>query len=303
MINFKQILKKPGIIIVSLNSHGLLKWLDDKTIIESLYKVKFGKKLNLENPVTYNEKLQWIKLYDRNPQYTVLVDKYGVREYIKEKIGEKYLIPLIGVWEKPEDIDMEKMPEKFVLKCTHDSGGIRICKDKNTFDFEEAKAFLNHRLKKSGYTSGREWPYKDVPRRIIAEKYMEDNETRELRDYKFFTFDGEVKALFVARDRQTPGEEVKFDYFDENYNVLPIKQDHQNSKEIPAKPHRFDDMKALAEKLGKGIPHVRVDFYEVNGEIYFGEMTFFHHSGFEPFYPDEWDNIFGSWLKLPEKRV
>lgn len=301
MSGWNKLLKLPGKVILSLNAKGMLWWVDDKTLLKMLYRIRVGKKLNLKDPKTYNEKLQWIKLYDRNPLYTVLADKYAVRQYVADKIGQQYLIPLLGVWEKPEDIDFDTLPDQFVLKCNHDSGGVRICKNKQEFDRYEDIAFLKKRLKRNGYISGREWPYKNIPKKIIAEQYMEDMKTAELRDYKFFTFDGKVKALFVAKDRQKAGEEVKFDYFDENYNLLPFRQVHEASSQLPEKPECFEQMKELAEKLATELPYVRVDFYEVNGKIFFGELTFFHHSGLVPFYPEQWDAIFGSWINLPEK--
>lgn len=286
--------------ILALNSRGYLKFLSDKACIKLIYKAHFGKDINLKDPKTYNEKLQWIKLYDRKEEYIQLVDKYGVRSFVADTIGEEYLIPVLGVWDNAEDINFETLPKQFVLKCTHDSGSVRICKDKNTFDQNEAVKYLNKKLRRDGYLMGREWPYKFVPRKIMAEQYMEDTHTEELRDYKFFTFDGKVKALFVASERQKANTEVKFDYFDENYNLLPFKQVHDAATETPEKPENFELMKQLAEKLSVGIPHVRVDFYEVNGKVYFGEMTFFHHCGYVPFNPEKWDRIFGDWINLPK---
>ena len=263
------------------------------------FKLNMKKKLDLDNPLTYNEKLQWLKLYDRNDKYTMMVDKYLVRDYIKEQLGEEYLIPLIGVWDNPDDIDFDALPNKFVLKCNHNSGlGMCICTDKSKLDFEKVRYELKRGIKQDYYLTNREWPYKNVPRKIIAEAYMEDAETEELRDYKFFCFNGEVKAMFVATDRQKPGEEVKFDFFDENYNHLPIKQGHPNAEVPPAKPQCFEEMKVLASKLSQCIPHVRVDFYEVNGKIYFGELTFFHFAGMVPFVPEEWDKKMGDWIDL-----
>ena len=260
-----------------------------------------GKELNLSDPKTYNEKLQWLKIHDRRPEYTTYVDKYKVRDYIAKTIGEEYLVPLLGVWDNAEDIQFESLPNQFVLKCNHDSGSVIICKDKSKFDINEAKKKLSKCLKKNLYDWCREWPYKNVKPCIIAERYMEDQSTAELRDYKFFCFNGEVKALFVARDRQTPNEETKFDFFDADYNHLDFTNGHPNAKQVPEKPSQFELMKQLAEKLSVGIPHVRVDFYECNGKIYFGEMTFFHWSGMVPFNPEKWDRTFGDWIKLPEK--
>ena len=202
-----------------------------------MYRASMGKRLDLKNPKTFNEKLQWLKLYNRKPEYTMMVDKYLVRDYIKETLGEQYLIPLLGVWDDPDDIDFDALPDRFVLKCNHNSGkGMYICRDKSKMDVEKVKKELKAGLEQNYYLNGREWPYKDVPRKIIAEQYMEDEQTAELRDYKFFCFDGEVKAIFIATDRQTPGEEVKFDFFDENGERLPFKQGHPNAKKLPEKP-------------------------------------------------------------------
>ena len=288
---------------VICDRYSMFDQMPDREYLERKFETYMGYKPNLDAPQTFNEKLQWLKLYDRKPLYTQLVDKYRVREYVKEKIGEQYLIPLLGGWDSPEEIDFDALPERFVLKCNHSSGAnaLHICKDKSTLDVEAVKAKLLKGMKRNFYLHGREWPYKNVARKIIAEKYMEDAETSELRDYKFFCFDGVVKALFVATDRQKKGEEVKFDFFDPDYNRLDFRQGHENAPVLPAKPKEFELMKKLARKLSIGIPHVRVDFYEVNGVVYFGEMTFFHFGAWVHFEPEEWDYTFGSWIQLPEK--
>lgn len=277
----------------------LERLVPDRPFLKLKYRCYMRQKLHLTPPVTYNEKLQWLKLYDRNPLYTTLVDKYRVKDYISNIIGPEYIIPTIGVWEKVDDIDINELPQQFVLKCNHDSGGVVICKDKNSFDFKKAKKKLASHLKSDdAYYAGREWPYKDVKKCIIAEKYMEDNETKELRDYKFFCFYGEVKAMFIASDRQRR-KEPYFDFFDTQFNNLGIKQGHPNAPFPIEKPKCFEAMKALASKLSKDLRAVRVDLYEVNGKVYFGEMTLFHHTGMVPFIPSYWDTTFGEWLKLP----
>ena len=286
-----------------LAEHGFFKKMDDEKYINKMYKAKFNKFPNLKEPKNYTEKLQWLKLYDHNPLYTSLVDKYEVKNYVKERIGEKYIIPTLGVWNKFEDIDFNILPNQFVLKTTHDSGGVVICQNKDTFDYMQAKNKIEKSLKNSFYSIYREWPYKDVQPRIIAEKYMKDGKTQELRDYKFFCFDGNVKALFIASDRQNINEETKFDFFDENFNHLPFVNGHPNADVTPEKPSRFDEMKEVAQKLSNGFCHVRVDLYEVDGSIYFGEMTFYHWSGFVPFIPSEWDEVFGNWLILPDHHI
>ena len=276
-------------------------FIPDKLFLSILYRLSFGKRLDWNNPKTFNEKLQWLKLYDRRPEYTTYADKYKVREYISKTIGEEYLIPLLGVWDNPDEIDFDKLPNQFVLKCNHDSGGICICKDKSNFDIQKAKAKLNKSFNSNYWLYQREKPYKNILKRIIAEQYMEDIRTKQLKDYKFFCFDGKAKAMFFASDRQKANEETKFDFFNMDFKFLDFINGHFNSKVLPKKPKNFELMKELAEKLSKGVPQIRIDFYEINGKVYFGEMTLFHWSGFVPFKPEKWDLIFGFWIKLPHK--
>ena len=257
-----------------------------------------GLKMDIDNPTTFNEKLQWLKLHDRKPEYTRMVDKYEAKKYVAEKIGEQYIIPTLGVWDKFDEIDFDSLPNQFVLKCTHDSGGLVVCRDKSKLDLSFVRKKIQKCLGQNYYWSGREWVYKNVKPRIIAEKYMKDEKTSELRDYKFFCFNGEAKLLFIATDRQTEGEETKFDFFDMEFNHLPFTNGHPNAEIPPEKPVCFDEMRELAEKLSAGIPHLRVDFYEVNGRVYFGELTFFHWSGMTPFDPPEWDEKLGEWIGL-----
>ena len=279
------------------------KKIADERYLKILFKGYMNERLDLEEPRTFNEKLQWLKLYDRDPLYTTLVDKYEVKKYVASIIGDNYIIPTLGIWEGISDIDYDNLPDQFVLKCTHDSGGVVICKDKQQFDRKKAEKIIEKSLKKNFYYEGREWPYKNVKPRIIAEEYKEDSACGELRDYKFFCFDGVVKALFIATDRQKKNEDTKFDFFDEKYNHLPFTNGHPMANVVPKKPICFEKMKELAAKLSKDIPQVRVDFYEVDGKIYFGELTFSHWSGLTPFVPNEWDKVFGDWIKLPPKRI
>lgn len=276
--------------------------ISDKLLLEIRYWCKLGRWPDLKKPNTYNEKIQWLKLYNRRPEYTMMVDKYAVKDYVAKKIGEEYVIPTLGVWDRPEDIDWATLPNKFVLKTTHGGGnwGVVICKDKNKFDYKDAIQKLNHSLRSDIYKVWGEWPYKNVQKRIIAEELIQVKpEESDLPDYKFFCFNGEVKALFVATDRQKKGEEVKFDFYDSEFVHLPIKQGHENAMEQPLKPHTFEKMKQIAAELSKGIPHVRIDLYSVGDKVYFGEMTFFHFSGLVPFIPEQWDIKFGNMLILP----
>ena len=286
-------------IATGLGRRGLLKWLSDEKYIKLVYYAEFKKKLNLSNPQTYNEKLQWLKLHDRRDLYTIMVDKYAAKDYVSNIIGEKYIIPTIAVYDKFDDINFDKLPNQFVIKCTHDSGSIVIVKDKSKLDIKTAKRKINKGLKNNGYNYGREWPYKNVKPRIIIEKYMEDNDTKELRDYKFFCFYGEPKLMFLATDRQVG--KTKFNFYDLNFQLLPFTQGHPNDIRSIKKPKMFDQMIELSKKISKEIPHVRVDFYEINGKVYFGELTFYHYSGFEKFVPEEWDKKLGDLIELPKK--
>lgn len=273
----------------------------DELFLKIVFRLRMGYKLNLDNPKTYSEKLQWLKLHNRRTEYTRMVDKVAAKEYVAQIIGKDHIIPTIAVYDSVDDIQWENLPEQFVLKCTHDSGGIVICKNKKSLDIENAKKKLAHGLKQSYYQINREYPYKDVPRKIICEEYREDESGYELKDYKWFCFDGVPKALFIASDRGSQTEETKFDFFDMDFNHLPFRNGHPNSSHEIKKPAGFDKMKELAAKLSKGIPQVRIDFYDINGHIYFGEITFFHWSGMMPFEPIEWDYKFGEWLRLPNE--
>ena len=276
----------------------------DDIYLKAYYHYIFGKKLNLSVPSTYNEKLQWLKLYYRVPQLTEMVDKIAAKEYVKGVLGtDENLIKTICCYNNVDEIEWDRLPNQFVIKCTHDSGGMILCKDKNKLDIKKACAILEEGLKRDFYNATREWPYKNVPRRLICEEYMVDESGYELKDYKFFCFNGEPKALFIATDRGNPDEETKFDFFDMDFNHLPVKNGHENSNKTIARPKGFEEMKQIARKLSAGFPHVRVDLYDINGQVYFGELTFYHWSGFVPFEPSEWDKIFGEWLVLPQKRI
>lgn len=277
--------------------------VDPEKYLHKMFYRRVGYPLNLDNPKTYNEKLQWLKLYWHHPLLPTLVDKYAVKDYVAMHIGEQFVIPTLGVWEDANDIDWDSLPHQFVLKCTHDSGGLILCQDKNKLDKKAARKQLKKCLSRNFYYSCFEWPYKHVKPRIIAEPYMSDSKSGELNDYKFFCFDGEVKALFIATERNKKGSEVKFDFFDKDFNHLPLRQGHPNSSFVIQKPSCFETMKDLACKLSKDFPHVRVDFYEIDGQAYFGEMTFFHYAGWVKFDPQEWDNIFGNWLTLPQNKM
>lgn len=270
---------------------------DDATYVKWDYFFGMHRFPNLDSPETYNEKLQWAKLHDRNPIYGRLVDKAASKEYVAEVLGtDRYNIPTIGVYDNVGDIDFNFLPDQFVLKTTHDSGGIFIVRDKNSIDVEALKDKINRRLKKCFYLEHREFAYKMVRPRIIIEKLMADDSGHELKDYKFFCFNGEPRIMFVATDRP---HDTRFDFFDMDFNHLPMAQGHPNADKVIEKPVVFDAMKEIAAKLAKGFPQVRIDLYDINGEIYFGEFTFFHFSGNVPFSPSRWDKEIGSWWQLP----
>ena len=277
----------------------LFNFFSKEIYLKYLFKQRVGYPLNLDNPKTYNEKLQWLKLHDIHAEYTQMVDKVDAKEYVKNIVGEKYIIPTIAIWEDVDSIDWEGLPNQFVIKVTSDSGGIVVCKDKSQLNIELASQKLKKGWGRNYFERKLEYPYKNVKPRIIAEDYIED-ETGELRDFKIFCFDGEPKALFVATDRQKKGVDTKFDFFDLEWNHLPFTNGHPNSSKAIEKPLNFDEMIDVARKLSKGIPHVRVDLYNVNGKSYFGELTFFHWSGMTAFDPIEWDFKFGQWIKLPQ---
>ena len=270
----------------------------DKLYLKLKYKNVFNKKLDLKNPQTFNEKLQWLKLYDRKEIYTTMVDKYEAKKYVADIIGEEYIIDTLGVYDNFDDIDFDSLPNQFVIKCTHDSGGIVICKDKSKFNYDEARKKIEQSLKRNYYYSGREWPYKNVKPRIIIEKYMEDNNSKSMKDYKFFCFNGEPKIMYLSEGLENHST-ASMSFFDMNFNETTCKRkDYKLFEYKPEKPKNFEKMKKYARLLSKNIPHVRVDFYEINGKVYFGELTFSTCSGFIPFEDEKWDYKLGSWLNL-----
>lgn len=299
LVKIKKGLKHPSMVYEKIY-HTILSMLikNDETYVKWDYWGGFGKFPDLNNPQTYNEKLCWLKLHARKSEYTMMVDKYDAKEYVKGIIGDEYIIPSYGVWNRFEDINFDSLPNQFVLKTTHDSGWVIICKDKSNFDKDAARKKVAESMKRNLYHTHREYPYKDLKPRIIIEKLMVEAGSDSLKDYKFFCFDGEVKMLFIATDRPV---DTRFDFFDRDFNHLPFKQGHPLASKPIEKPEGFEEMIVIAEKLSKGIPHVRVDLYNINGKIYFGELTFFHFGGTVPFKPKVWDYKIGEWLKLPRE--
>ena len=294
---FYKILKNPKIIFSHLLNIIIFNYLTDDKYLQIKFKLNTGRKLDLINPKTFNEKLQWLKLNDRNPQYTILVDKYEVRKYIEKILGKSYLIPLIGVWNKFEDIDFSKLPDQFVLKCTHNSGGNIICKDKSKFDIKKARKKINKNLNRNYYYRAREWPYKNVKPKIVCEKYIVDESGDELKDYKIFCFNGEPKIIQVDFNRFS---DHKRNLYDINWNYIPVSYNYPTYPNIVIKkPKKLNEMIEIARLLSKDFPFIRVDLYSIHDKIYFGELTFFPEAGFAKFNPESYDKELGKWLKLP----
>ena len=297
---FKYIINPYGIFssVIILMDKTLKGIIPDTQLIKCRYYTNTGRKLNLNNPQSFNEKIQWLKLYGNLEQYTHLADKYEVRNHISETIGEKYLIPLIGVWDRFEDINFENLPVQFVLKCTHDSASIVICKDKNNFNFDEAKKKINKCLKYNYYYPTRQMQYKNIKPRIICEKYMEDEEGTDIKDYKIFCFNGHPKLIRVDYDQHV---NHKRNIYDIDWNYIPVTFRYPNDHSlIENKPDNLEEMLGLARVLSDNYPHVRVDFYIIKGKIFFGEFTFSNADGCQIFDPEDFDILMGSWLELPE---
>ena len=295
-MDYKKIFKNREFRLKLIN---LLRFIPTKPYLKMVYKIKTGKKLNLKNPIGFNEKINWLKVNDIRPEYTELVDKITVKKHIENKVGDGFCFPLLGVWDKYEDINFDKLPDKFVLKCNHDSGSVKIIKNKADIDHAQLSKFFNARLKINPFVISREYPYKEVKPKIFAEKYMIPTGKSDIEDYKFFCFNGEPKILFVATDRNT---DVKFDWFDMDFNHLDVTAIHEQSGRDIEKPKLFEEMKSLARELSKGFRLVRIDLYEIEGKIYFGEYTFFPSGGYYLFSPIEWEKKLGDWIDIEELR-
>ena len=284
-----------------LDRRGFFNNLSDERYLKKKYKSINGRKLDLENPKTFNEKLQWLKLYDRKPIYTTMVDKYEVKKYVADIIGEEYIIPTLGIWDKFEDIDFDSLPDRFVLKCTHDSGGLAICRDKKTFDKTKAEEKINNSLANNYFYNCREWPYKNVKPRIIAEQYMEDEITgTSLTDYKFYCFNGKPEFLYISTGLEDHAT-ASISFVTMDWEFAPYERsDFKPFKTLPEKPVNFERMIEISRKLSQGISFLRVDLYEINGKIYFSELTFSPCGGFMPFKESEHDKMIGDMLVLPQ---
>lgn len=278
--------------------NGYYPNMADDEYLRRRWKAVMGVELDLDNPTTFNEKLQWLKLYDRNPIYTTMVDKFDAKQYIADIVGSEHIIPTIGIWEDPEKIDFSSLPNQFVLKCTHNSGlGMCICRDKSALNIRRVKSRLKAGLKQNYYLLGREYPYKEVKPRIIAEQYLQDDRGVDLTDYKFFCFNGTAKFMYISNDNAS---HPTTDFFDMNFNLLKMRMKDNNSDNPPSRPECFDEMRRMAERLSLNVPFLRVDFYYVNKVIYVGELTFFHNSGFTRIHPTKWEKLLGDWIVLPD---
>ena len=297
LTKFKRIVRNPRIIMLYLMRYRWSRVIPDELFLSLSYYLRINRKLDIISPKSFNEKLQWLKLYDRTPRYTDLVDKYAVRDYIRNTIGEEYLVPLIGVYNTAEEIDYSVLPKQFVLKPTHTSGDVIICRDKDSLDIKETTKRLNKWLKREYFWYQREWPYKNVNPRIICEELLVDELQGELIDYKIMCFNGEPRCLFLCLERRSE-DGLKVDFYDLDWNPLPFERHYPRSNRTIQKPTCLNEMLELSKTLSKGIPFVRVDFYIVNDQIKFGELTFFPGSGMEEFTPESFDYLLGSWLDL-----
>lgn len=279
--------------------YGLLNRMPDRKFVEKQYFLKTHRKLNLDNPVTFNEKLQWLKLYYHKDIFTKMVDKLSVKDYLLPIIGEKHIVPTLGRWKSFCEIDFTVLPEQFVLKTNHGCGGMYICRNKKEFDIKKAEAILSEALRHNYYYSSREWPYKNVKPMILAEQYLQDGDTRNLNVYKVFNFSGEPFMIQSIQNDKTKEESI--DYFDTSWKLLALRQNYPNSKEPLKRPITLEKILKLSAKCSKGFPFLRTDWYEVNGEVYFSEFTFYSDAGHELFHPDEWDRKLGDLIVLPQK--
>lgn len=285
-----------------------LAWLPDSIFLRLRFYMENGHRLDLSSPRTFQEKLQWLKLHRRRPEFTTMVDKYAVKDLVASKIGRQYVIPTLGVWERADDIDFDSLPDRFVLKTTHSGGnlGVLVCQDKATFDRTSARARLEKSLKNSIYKECREWPYKDVSRRIIAEEFISEPGKPDLTDYKIFCFNGHPRYIQVIQDRNS---HESVDFFDTSWNhqdfcglnhvVKPVEEStlYPSAKPIE-RPSGLEKMLELAAVLAAGTEFVRVDFYNAGDRVYFGELTFFPNSGYGTFTPSEWNERFGDMIEL-----
>ena len=300
MYKLIEYIKKPELIWLGMANHGLFNWMSDERFLSIKFRMIFHRKLNLDNPITFNEKIQWLKLYDRKPEYVTMVDKYAVKDYVRNIIGDKYIIPTFGVWNHFDEINFDELPNEFVLKCTHDSGGIVIVRDKRKLDKKAARKKLEKSLKKNFYYIGREWPYKNVQPRIIAEKYIEDPGRVVPEDFKVYCINGFPRYIVVFHNRFDALKPNSETVYDTNWIPQHISLDNHFliSNEIIDKPACLDELLHISKQLCNSFDQVRIDFYIIENKIYFGEITISTASGFQPMIPEEIDRFLGEELKL-----
>lgn len=290
-------IKNPSKLITFFVRRGHLRFISDEKYAKIHYKAYHKKKLNLTNPITFSEKIYWLKVFDTKPEYTVMTDKYLARDYVNDIIGEDLSVPLIGVYEKFSDIPFNQLPEKFVIKCSHDSGSTKICTNKKLFDYKKSKKYYDNRLKINYYWISRERNYSNIKPRILIEEYLVDETKGDLKDYKFFTFDGVVR--FIQVDIGRFSEHFR-QFYSLDWEMINLKCDYPNNPSLKIeKPLKLKKMIEIASVLSKNIPHLRVDFYSIFDKIYFGELTFHHSGGDAQFTPQEYDKKMGEWIILP----
>lgn len=286
-------IKDPRLVIIYVLQEYFAKRLPDDTYIRYIYRLRNGKKLHLDNPVTFNEKMTWLKIYDRNPLYPTLADKYEVKKYVADIIGKQYVVDNYGVYDSWDDIDFSKLPNQFVMKGTHDSGGAFVCRDKNSFNYEAVRKKLTKNLKTNCFYKSREWPYKNIKPRIIIDKFLDDHTGKQLRDYKFWCFNGKPSFMYCT----IKGENVYENFYDMNFQPVMIDHGFPRHKPEFEKPAEFEEMKQLAKQLSQGFPFIRIDFFDVEGKVYFGEFTFYDWGATQPFY-NGWDEKLGELLRI-----
>lgn len=285
------------------NEHGLYSKVPDDKILKKMFKIWVGYDLNLSKPITYQEKMQWLKLHDRKDLYTIMADKIKMKDFVSQKIGEKYVVPIIACWDSPKEIEVDKLPNQFVLKCNHNSGtGMYICKDKSSMRIGTIKKNLEKGMKEDYFTYAREWPYKNIERKVFAEKYLENNDGSEITEYKVLCFEGKAKLVELILNR-FKGNATQDFYTPDWVKTEIYENDIPPSDNEFVRPENLSRIIELSEILAEGIHHLRVDWYEVNGKIYVGELTFFDGGGFSLFYPQKYNEIIGSWIQLESEEM